>query len=196
MAGEEIVEESDPVEKPICADGQVENVFFNPDNFSKQCAQGSLANLLHVLKCFKEELDLFWNLACSDNVILEKRLGEPAPKKVSNSSDVIKKCLWLLRKQFKFVTTRKLNLKKLTSLNQTLKMLKEVKFPVLIGISSIQTCYDNVVVIWNGIVIDYESKYTFPLTEESLRQVCGANTTFQKVTSGYGHFPQRISVRK
>jgi hypothetical protein len=65
-------------------------------------------------------------------------------------------------------------------------MLKQVKFPVLIGISSTQTCYGHVIVIWNGIVIDYESKFTFPLNEESLRQVCGANTTFQKVTSGYG----------
>jgi hypothetical protein len=49
MTEEEIVEESKPVEKRICADGQVENIFFNPDNFSKQCAQGSLANLLHML---------------------------------------------------------------------------------------------------------------------------------------------------
>jgi hypothetical protein len=81
MAGEEIVEESEPVDKPICADGQVENIFFNPDNLSKQCAQGALANLLHMLKCSTEELDLFWNLACSDDVILEQRLCEPVPKK-------------------------------------------------------------------------------------------------------------------
>ncbi len=72
-------------------------------------------------------------------------------------------------------------------------MLKEVKFPVLIGISSTQTCYDHVVVIWNGIVVDYESMYTFPLTEESLRQVCDANTTFQKVTTGYGLSPPKES---
>jgi hypothetical protein len=81
MTGEEIVEESESVEKSICGEGQVENIFFNPDNFSKQCAQGSLANLLHMLKCSKEELDLFWHLAHSDNVVLENRLGEPAPKK-------------------------------------------------------------------------------------------------------------------
>jgi hypothetical protein len=73
--------------------------------------------------------------------------------------------------------------------------MKEVKFPVLIGISSTQRCYDYVVVIWICIVIDYELKYTFPLTEESLRQVCGANTTFQKVTSGYGLFPPK-NLRK
>ncbi len=81
MAGEEIVEKPESVEKSICAEGQVENIFFNPDNYSKQCAQGSLANLLHMLKCSQEELNLFWHLAHSDNVILEKQLGEPAPKK-------------------------------------------------------------------------------------------------------------------
>jgi hypothetical protein len=57
MTGEEIIEESQPVDEPICADGQVENIFFNPDNFSKQCTQGALANLLHMLKCSTEELD-------------------------------------------------------------------------------------------------------------------------------------------
>jgi hypothetical protein len=77
-----------------------------------------------------------------------------------------------------FVTTRKLNLKRLTSLKQTLNMLEQMKFPVLIGVSSTLSSYDHVVVVWNGIVIDYELMYTYPLTEESLRQVCGKNTTF------------------
>jgi hypothetical protein len=45
------------------------------------------------------------------------------------------------------------------------------------------------------MVIDYESMYTCPLTEESLRQVCGTNTTFQKVSSGYGLFPPK-NLRK
>ena len=67
---------------------------------------------------------------------------------------------------------------KLTSLHLTLKMLKEVKFPVLLGISSTQTSYNHAIVIWSGIVIDYESMYTFSVTEESLRHVCGVNTTF------------------
>ena len=106
--------------------------------------------------------------------------------KVIKSSDVIEKCLWILRKQFKFVTTRKLNLKRLTSLNQTLcdslkltlNMLEQMKFPVLIGVSSTLLSYDHVVVIWNGIVIDYKSMYTYPLTEESLRQVGFSNDYF------------------
>jgi hypothetical protein len=74
-------------------------------------------------------------------------------------------------------------------------MLEQMKIPVLIGVSSTHSCYDHAVVIWNGIVIDYESMYTYPLTEESLRQVCGTNTTFQKVTTGYGLFPPK-NLRK
>ncbi len=81
MAGEEIVEESESVEKSICAEGQVENIFFNPDNYSKQCAQGSLANLLHMLTCSQEELDLFWHLAHLDNVIIENDLVNLLQKK-------------------------------------------------------------------------------------------------------------------
>jgi hypothetical protein len=189
MASEEIVHESEPDVRLICADGQVENIYFNPDNFSKQCAQGAIANLLNMLQCSKEQLDLFWDLANSVVDVLEKQLCQKVPKKVQKSFDSIEKCLWILRKQFNFLTTSKLDLKRLTSLKQTLKMLEQMKFPVLIGVSSTQSCYDHAVIVWNGIVIDYESMYTYPLTEDSLRQVCGTNTTFQKVTSGYGLFP-------
>jgi hypothetical protein len=75
-------------------------------------------------------------------------------------------------------------------------MLKQLKFPVLIGVSSTQSSYNHAVVIWNGMVIDYESMHTYTLTEESLRQVCGTNTTFQKVISGYGLFPPKDLRKK
>jgi hypothetical protein len=122
---------------------------------------------------------------------LVKNLCHELPKNVKNSLDSIEKCVWILRQKFKFTTTKKLNLKRITSITRTLNMLKQMKFPVLIGVSSTLTSYDHVVVIWNGIVIDYESMHTYMLTEESLRQVCGTNTTFQKVSSGYGLFPPK-----
>ncbi len=40
-----------------------------------------------------------------------------------------------------------------------------------------------------GMIIDYESKYTFPLTNDSLRQIWGVNTTFVGISCGYGIFP-------
>ncbi len=79
--------------------------------------------------------------------------------------------------------------------NRGTKWEHRAKIIQMNDISSTQTCYDHVIVIWNGIVIDYESMYTFPLTEESLRLVCGANTIFQKVTSGYRLFPPK-NLRK
>ena len=50
-------------------------------------------------------------------------------------------------------------------------------------------CYHHIVVIWGGVIIDYESKYIYSLTEDSLRHVCGFTTTFQWITSGYGIVP-------
>ena len=50
-------------------------------------------------------------------------------------------------------------------------------------------CYHHVVVIWRGVIIDYESKCTFALTNDFLSQICGVNTTFAGISCGYGIFP-------
>ncbi len=39
------------------------------------------------------------------------------------------------------------------------------------------------------MIIDYESKYTFPLTNDSLRQICGVSTSVDGISCGYGTFP-------
>jgi hypothetical protein len=41
------------------------------------------------------------------------------------------------------------------------------------------------------LLIDYESKYTFPLTNDSVRQICAVNTTFAGISCGYGIFPPK-----
>jgi hypothetical protein len=38
------------------------------------------------------------------------------------------------------------------------------------------------------MIIDYESKYTFPLTNDSLRHICGVNTTYVGIRCGYRIF--------
>ncbi len=50
-------------------------------------------------------------------------------------------------------------------------------------------CYHLVVVTWWGMIIDYESKYAFSLTNDSLRQIYGFNTTLDGISCGYGIFP-------
>ncbi len=64
-----------------------------------------------------------------------------------------------------------------------------MKFPLIISVMGTHACYYHVVVIWRGMIIDYESEYTFPLTNDSLSQICGANTTSAGISCGYGIFP-------
>ncbi len=63
-----------------------------------------------------------------------------------------------------------------------------MKYPLIISLMGSHACYHHVVNIWRGMIIDYESKYTFPLTNDSLRQICGVNTTFAGISCGYGKF--------
>jgi hypothetical protein len=125
-----------------------------------------------------------------------KSLNESfVPKAVLTPSlviNLIQKCLWILRKKFKFQTTKTINYKHYQSLKQSLKVLLEIKFPMLISVESKFATYHHVVVVWREMVIDYESMYTYPLTEDTLRQICSVNTTFQQISCGYGILPSTI----
>ncbi len=76
-------------------------------------------------------------------------------------------------------------------MKQSLLALLEIKFLVIISVQAQCATYNHVVVIWRKMVTDYESKYIYPLTEDSLRQVCGLTTTFQQITGGYGIFSSK-----
>ncbi len=89
--------------------GQMKNMFFSDENSSKLCAKGTIQNLLNMLHFSQEYKDIFWELAISDLFTLMKSLNESfVPKAVltpSLGSNLIQKCLWILRKKFKFQTT-------------------------------------------------------------------------------------------
>ena len=63
---------------------------------------------------------------------------------------------------------------------------------MLISVESKFTTYHHVVVVWREMVIDYESMYRYPLTEDTLRRICGVNITFQQISCGYGILPSTI----
>jgi hypothetical protein len=73
-----------------------------------------------------------------------------------------------------------------------IESLLEIKLPMLISVKSKFATYHHVVVVWREMAIDYESMYTYPLTEDTLRQICGVNTTFQQISCGYGIVPITI----
>jgi hypothetical protein len=63
---------------------------------------------------------------------------------------------------------------------------------MLISVESKLATYHHVVVVWREMVIDYEYMYTYPLTQDTLKQICGVNTTFQRISYGYGILPSKF----
>jgi hypothetical protein len=168
----------------------MKNMFFSNENSSKLCAEGAVQNLLNMLHFLQEDMKMILEFATSDLFTLMKSFNESyVPKAVLTPSLEIKlnqNCLWILRKKFNFQTTKKLNNKHFQCLMQSMKAHLEIKFPMLISVENKLATHHHVVVVWRQMVIDYESMYTYPLAEDTLRQICSVNTTFQKISRGYG----------
>jgi hypothetical protein len=115
-------------------------------------------------------------------------LCQEAVLKSCGEWESIQKSLWILYKKIKFSTTSVLRIKRFRDLQVAVNVLMMMKSPLIILVMGTLACYHHVVVILRGMIIDYESKYTFPLTNDSLRQICGVNTTFHGISCGYGIF--------
>ncbi len=125
--------------------GQMKNSFFSNENSSKLCAEGAIQNLLSMLCFLTEDMNIFGESATSDLFTLVKLLNESyVPKAVLKPSlgiNLIQKCLWILHKKFNFQTTNKLNMKHFQCLMHSLKVLSEIKFPILISVESLLATY-------------------------------------------------------
>jgi hypothetical protein len=133
-------------------------------------------NLLHMLGLNDANVTLFWKLSTCPLTELRIHMNEEVPKIVINEHGVmnsIEKCLWILRKKFNFVATKKMKSWHFDSLAKTLQNLVLCKFPVVLSVNSTNAAYDHVVVIWQGELIDYESECIYLLNEETLNRVCG-----------------------
>ncbi len=169
-------------------------MFHSKDNLSKLCAEGGIRNLMQMLHHSTKDITMFWELATTSLPSLRSSLNERIPGSVITSENVInsiEKCLWILRQKFNFRTTKRLKVSCFNSLKLALNALLTIKFPMVISVESKQATYNRVVVVWQKMVIDFESTHTYLLTEESLRQVCGVHTTFFKINHGYGLFPSK-----
>jgi hypothetical protein len=166
--------------------------YYSLENTSKFCAKGAVKNLLNMLSLSEHDVCVFWDLATAPLHSISECLRDVVPKIVCNHFSLvnsIEKCLWILWKQFKFIATKKMKLFFIESIKNTLRILQLCHFPILLSVNRKNAVYYHVVVIWQGRVIDYESKNKYMLTNESLQQICGANTFFSHVSCGYGLFP-------
>ncbi len=165
--------------------------YYSLENTSKFCAEGYVKNLLNMLRLSEHDVSLFWDLATAPLHSISEHLCDVVQKIVCNhfsQVNSIEKCLWILRKQFKFIATKKMKLSYFTTIKNTLQILQLCHFSILLLVNSKNAVFDHVVVIWQGRVIHYESKNIYILTKESSQQICGANTFFSHVSCGYGLF--------
>ncbi len=166
--------------------------YYSLENTSKFCAEGSVKNLLNMLRLSEHDVSMFWDLETAPLHSISESFCDVVLKIVCNrfsQVNSIENGLWILQKQFKFIATKKMKLLYFTSIKNTLRILQLCHFPILFLVNSKNAVYDHIVVIWQGRVIDYESKNIYMLTNESLQQICGANTFFSHVSCGYGLFP-------
>jgi hypothetical protein len=76
--------------------GQMKNMFYSEVNSSKLCAEGAIGNLMNMLHCSKDDMELFWELATSVSLLIMESLNESnVLKKVFTPGldiDSIEKC--------------------------------------------------------------------------------------------------------
>jgi hypothetical protein len=169
--------------------GCTENMFYSEKNSSKLCAEGAIGNLMNVLHCPENEVEQFWDIVQSPVHLNLQTLGESSvPKAVLKSGrecDSIQKSQRIFCKKIKFSTTSAFQIEHFKNLQEAINNQMIMKCPLIISVMGTHACYHHVVVIWKGMIIDYESKYTLPLTKnDSLRQICGVNTTFTGISCG------------
>jgi hypothetical protein len=46
--------------------GQMKNMFYLEENSSRSCTEGAIGNLMNMLHCSTEDMNLFWELATSN----------------------------------------------------------------------------------------------------------------------------------
>jgi hypothetical protein len=97
-------------DKQTVLEGLIPNQYSSLENTSKFCTEGSVKNLLHILRFSEYDVSVFWDRAIAPLHSISKRLCDAVPKIVCNHYSLVnslQKCLWILLKQFNFIATKK-----------------------------------------------------------------------------------------
>ena len=172
-----------------------DNIWWSSGNALKQCVYGCIANLLHHMG-EPESAQEFKRMVTLDNASLLHELKLTSfPRNVIShipgQVDKIQLSLWLLREHFKVHHTQPMNEKQFRTMQNLVDNLMEFKFPVLLSMNITNAFYKHVIVVWQGMVIDFEQWETYPLTASNIDFSCGSCSTFLNLDRGYGLFPTK-----
>ena len=160
----------------ISTEDNIQNKFYSYYNSAKLCAEGALVNLIGVVGCSEEDIKVFWDIVCDQSMqsVCVKLVETIVPKLVYKKDGGV----GFFAKKINFVTATRMKESSFQNLQHTMNLFSYVKFPVIIAVRGTLACYHHVVVVWKGVVINFESKYTYPLTNESLTQICRKTPLF------------------
>jgi hypothetical protein len=132
-------------------------MFYLEKNSSKLSTEGAFRNLMNVLHCPEDEVEQFWDIVQSPVHLILQSLGESSvPKAVLKSGgefDSIQKICGFFAKN-----SSAFRIERFKNLQEAINILRIMKFPLIISVMGTHACYHQVVVIWRGMIIDYESK--------------------------------------
>ena len=112
--------------------------------------------------------------------------------------DPIMKCLLILELSERF-SVQKLNIEKFATARDIMINAEHLVFPTIFELKSSHNMRfeqqskvpgNHVTCYWQGQIIDYESKRTYPLTLNILHFTCGETLQFEGIASGYSIVPK------
>ena len=173
------------------------NFWWCSGNSSKYCVYGCIANLLHHMGA-RESAQTFKSLVSLDYASILRALELPSfpraamPNTMTNHQvDKLQFCLCLLRIRYNVNHTRPMDVEKFSSITSIVDNLMQFKFPVILSMNITQTMYRHVICVWQGMIIDFEQKTTYPLTHDNVVFSCGKYSRFNGLHCGYGLFPSK-----
>ncbi len=112
-----------------------------------------------MLHCSIEDIKFILELTTSSLLSIKNSLNESVvPKAIirpGSGIHSIEKCSWILL----IATMVKLSSSHFQSLMQSLTVLLEIKYPMLISVLSKHACYQHMVVVWREMFVNYECMY-------------------------------------
>lgn len=171
-----------------------ENFWYSKENHTKLCTEGAIANMFFHLG-MKEEAQEFRNLAVLSAKQLLEVLQQPVvPKRVINNHhrmDSLEKCMWILEKKYNCRRFRYLNTDQFKTSSKVVENMSAIKLPVLISVCGHDSVYNHVVVVWRGIIIDFETSSPYALTVSNVENICGPKNAFHRIRCGLIILPSK-----
>ena len=123
-------------------------------------------------------------------------VGQPVcPKYVCRQfPDHFRKCIWILTKKFHY-QCKELKTSCVDTMQSCLSTLTDFGPPIIAILKGTKMSRDHVVGIWQNQIVDFESPFTYLLTENNLNYACGEGCNFLGLVKPTALFPPHDVIR-